>query len=173
MNAYELADEIDSIAFDWLGKTTSGKLANMLRQQADRIAELEHMNKNWQLSETMAYNRIAELEKDLAKYDRLAWDDLNKQSSEPYCWRMKANDPNDKDWWLFGRNPNRDEKVSHSAIPLYTTPQIKELSDEEIYELWCEADNTELLPEMRNKDGSINYIILTFAELLLEKASKE
>ena len=51
--------------------------------------------------------------------------------------------------------------------------QIKELSDEEIYELWCESDNTELLPEMRNKDGSINYIILTFAELLLKKASEK
>ena len=51
--------------------------------------------------------------------------------------------------------------------------QTKELSDEEIYELWCESDNTELLPEMRNKDGSINYIILTFAELLLKKASEK
>jgi hypothetical protein len=50
---------------------------------------------------------------------------------------------------------------------------MKKLNDEEIYELWCEADNTELLPEMRNKDGSINYIILTFAELLLEKVSEE
>ena len=57
MNAYEIADELDG--------RLDHKAANMLRQQADRIAELEHMNKNWQLSETMAYNRIAELEKQL------------------------------------------------------------------------------------------------------------
>ena len=45
----------------------------------------------------------------------------------------------------------------------------KRLSDEEVYELWCEADNTELLPEMRNNDGTINYIILTFAELIEQR----
>ena len=49
------------------------------------------------------------------------------------------------------------------------TPQTKPLSDEEIYALWCEADNTELLPEMRLKDGSINYIITTFAKLIEER----
>lgn len=48
-------------------------------------------------------------------------------------------------------------------------PQTKPLNDEEIYALWCEADNTELLPEMRLKDGSINYIITTFAKLIEEK----
>jgi hypothetical protein len=47
--------------------------------------------------------------------------------------------------------------------------QTKPLSDEEIYALWCEADNTELLPEMRLKDGSINYIITTFAKLIEER----
>lgn len=51
----------------------------------------------------------------------------------------------------------------------YDTHPHKELSDEEIYELWCEADNTELLPEMRLKDGSINYIITTFARLIEER----
>lgn len=45
----------------------------------------------------------------------------------------------------------------------------KPLSAEEVYNLWCQSDNTELLPEMRNKDGSINYIILTFAQLLEER----
>jgi hypothetical protein len=45
----------------------------------------------------------------------------------------------------------------------------KPLSDEEIYQLWCEADNTELLPEMRMKDGSINYIITTFARSIEER----
>ena len=45
----------------------------------------------------------------------------------------------------------------------------KPLSDEEIYKLWCDADNTELLPEMRLNDGSINYIITTFAKLIEER----
>lgn len=118
MNAYELANQLAVLAMlnnlDEANTNEIEQSANMLRQQADRIAELE---------------------KDLLKYDRLAWDDLNKQGSEPYCWRMKANDPNDKDWWLFGRNPNRDEKVSHSAIPLYTTPQTKPLSDDEVIKI--------------------------------------
>ena len=68
---------------------------------------------------------------------------------------------------------NYYEELPDTPVGIYTTPQIKKLSDEEIYELWCESDNTELLPEMRNKDGSINYIILTFAELLLKKASEK
>ena len=163
MNAYELADNLEkTISLGYPSKMESKEVIDMLRQQADRIAELVHMNNNWQLSETMAYNRIAELEKDLLKYDRLAWDDLNKQSSEPYCWRMKANDPNDKDWWLFGRNPNRDEKVSHSAIPLYTTPQIKELSDEEIEEV--------IRKHWNKKYGNRN--MLTLCKAVLEEANK-
>jgi hypothetical protein len=110
MNAYEMADEL-------LRDNTqlTVKAAYMLRQQA---------------------NRIAELEKEL--YFK-----------------------------------NYYEELPDTPVGIYTTPQIKELSDEEIYELWCESDNTELLPEMRNKDGSINYIILTFAELLLKKASEK
>jgi hypothetical protein len=66
MNAYELADKLSVDVWDEATIVGSIHLGiKMLRQQADRIAELEHMNKNWQLSETMAYNRIAELEKQL------------------------------------------------------------------------------------------------------------
>lgn len=66
MNAYELADELENKDRLWnVDENLMLKNCAMLRQQADRIAELEHMNKNWQLSETMAYNRIAELEKQL------------------------------------------------------------------------------------------------------------
>ena len=90
MNAYELAD--------WFDK--DGLVGNMLRQQADRIAELEKFNKA-----------------------------ILKKGGYPH----------------------------------------KPLSDEEIYKLWCDADNTELLPEMRLKDGSINYIITTFAKLIEER----
>ena len=98
MNAYELADAIDIT----LGKNVDVlnilKAAVILREQADRIAELE--------------------------------------------------------------NP-----IMQAIGIAFEKP----LSDEEIYELWCEADNTELLPEMRLKDGSINYIITTFAKLIEER----
>ena len=90
MNAYELADQVEM----WGDGGYNQDAANMLRQQADRIADLET---------TLAFKKM------------------------------------------------------------------KPLSDEEIYELWCEADNTELLPEMRLKDGSINYIITTFAKLIEER----
>ena len=83
--------------------------------------------------------------------------------------RLSMYEIKDLDRGIIGRTK---DYVIHDLVHR-TTPQVKELSDEEIYELWCESDNTELLPEMRNKDGSINYIILTFAELLLKKASEK
>ena len=68
MNAYELAQCLEDMAdFDECEYT---KAAHMLRQQADRIAKLEgevshlkHINKNWSISEGLALQRIAELEK--------------------------------------------------------------------------------------------------------------
>jgi len=63
----------------------------------------------------------------------------------------------------------RSEPVYRGLDPTKMLWKQKPLSDEEVYDLWCESDNTELLPEMRNKDGSINYIILTFAQLLEER----
>ena len=129
MNAYELADEIDSIAFDWLGKTTSGKLANMLRQQADRIAELE-------------------------------------KSAEPVAWIKK-------DTLIFLGNYEfgsitiqvQKQKDNEFDIPLYTTPQIKELSDEEIEEL--QAEHT----EKGHFADTLN--VKEFARAILKKASEK
>jgi hypothetical protein len=95
MNAYELADYVENTDCEYIQYF---KVSTMLRQQADRIAELE--------------------------------------------------------------NP-----ILQAIGMAFEKP----LSDEEIYELWCEADNTELLPEMRLKDGSINYIITTFAKLIEER----
>jgi len=86
MNAYELADDVKNIsttieALEWAQKASS-----LLIQQADRIAELEHMNKNWQLSETMAYNRIAELE-----FENKAFrDELFKRGSMDSCSQAAA-----------------------------------------------------------------------------------
>lgn len=65
MNAYELASGGEHIAqanysLDNQIRGYLMDMASMLRQQADRISELE---------------------KDLAKYDRLAWDDLAKKEN--------------------------------------------------------------------------------------------
>ena len=57
-----------------------------------------------------------------------------------------------------------DLNVSGRGIPLYTAPQIKELSDEEIYKLagefWIEGSFD---------DGELDYV--GFARAILKKAS--
>ena len=73
---------------------------------------------------------------------------------------------------LLVRAANKLRNQADRIADLETTlafKKMKPLSDEEIYALWCEADNTELLPEMRLNDGSINYIITTFAKLIEER----
>jgi len=86
MNAYELADE-----FDWMTEEKivqwCNDVVNMLRQQADRIAELE---------------------------DRLSMYEIK-----------------DLDRGIIGRTK---DYVIHDLVHR-TTPQIKELSDEEINDL--------------------------------------
>lgn len=74
MNAYKLADEAKNIHNTIEALEFVQKAVPMLRQQADRIVLLEAYLKSEEL-------RIAELEKDLKKYDQLAWDDLNKSKT--------------------------------------------------------------------------------------------
>ena len=130
MNAYELADEIDSIAKDWLGQNKSGQLANMLRQQADRIAELEetieacYAVQKMQAEEVYKGNdRIAELEKEL-KRTKFAWN-----LAENEIERLSNKDRS-------GNSISAEEyQKTHegfSTIIDKTTPQTKPLSDEEI-----------------------------------------
>ena len=108
MNAYELAD----IADRWAYKESAEYLtdaANMLRQQADRIAELE---------------------KCLFQMQN-ACIDLTKQNSEPVVWI----DPKELEDHELTSTAVSKNKMYPQDIPLYTTPQIKELSDEEINDL--------------------------------------
>lgn len=83
MNAYELADEIDSIVKDWLGQEKSGKLANMLRQQANELDKVvPQLVKANGLIENLRL-RIAELEKDgkvCATCGGLVYDPVIKQT---------------------------------------------------------------------------------------------
>jgi hypothetical protein len=101
MNAHELADELEN--YVWMNPNNNRdyckEVKDMLRQQADRIAELE---------------------KELAKYP--------KQGQSIPC----AN---------------------------YTTPQIKELSDEEIEEVMYKCDWA--------------YDPVAFARAILKKASEK
>ena len=91
MNANELSEQLKH----WSGNRDElWNAANMLCQQADRIAELE---------------------KDLKKYDQLAWDDL----SNPKTIWCDCGD---------GITANSGAKCGVCA----STPQTKPLSDEEI-----------------------------------------
>lgn len=105
---------------------------------------------------------VQSVEKWHQQADRIV--ELEKQG-EPVAWMEYIQD---EEWEVWYTEPT-DLPEGHSYKPLYLAPQSKPLSDEEIYALWCEADNTELLPEMRLKDGSINYIITTFAKLIEER----
>jgi len=87
MNAYELADLIEEDMEEGFGMGFLQDAVNMIRQQADRIAELE-----------------------------------KQQSAEPVAWMSPDSKFCKTEGKLF-------------YIPLYTTPQIKELSDEEIQDL--------------------------------------
>ena len=111
MNAYELADRLDLEPYGIYGE----QAANTLRQQADRIAELEKVSKP------------------------VAWIDYLEHSD------------------LYDLN------VSGRGIPLYTAPQIKELSNEEINEIasMCSV----------NESGQINT--REFARAILKKASEK
>ena len=65
MNAYELADKLE---WHWDNDCRSpaiSKSIDMLRQQADRIADYERWEKRWSERVARAENRIAELEKEL------------------------------------------------------------------------------------------------------------
>jgi len=90
MNAYELAD-----INDWSCCAHVKEVSTMLRQQADRIAELEKSH--------------IELEKGIVA-------DLNqRQSAEPVAWMLTLPDGT-HDWILDG-------KGCEGYIPLYPTPQ--------------------------------------------------
>ena len=105
MNAYELADAVEN----WetgANYTISIKAGQMLRQQADRIAELE---------------------KCLFQMQN-ACIDLTQKSAEPVAWMSPDVLPLTH---IIKAIVRREQDEQHS-IPLYTTPQIKELSDEEI-----------------------------------------
>jgi hypothetical protein len=113
MNAYELANKMEQLAGHF-----HNEAINMLRQQADRIAELEKLvHQRFDDGKRLG---VIETE-----------DRLKQQSAEPFIWLKQ-----DFDGEWIEVHPNK-------GIPLYTTPQIKELSDEELnkaFDYYCETD---------------------------------
>ena len=144
MNAYELAKAQQAYS--------PPTLEEIIKQQADRIAELE---KGLELVKD-AYcvrdsecrqlkGRIAELEK----------------KSKPVAWMMKYR--NKKISLSFEKFQLEDDNTNYFNIPLYTTPQIKELSDEEIIEIGNAVTNL-----IDSNEGWIE-----FARAILKKASEK
>ncbi len=129
MNAYELAVWLDRRRDSY---EPNGWSADMLRQQADRIAELEKKCK-W--------------------YDDTCRLSTDQQSAEPFIWLKQ-----DFDGEWIEVHPNK-------GIPLYTTPQIKELSDEEIQSIWNEG----IVGWYATQEESV----LKFARAILKKASSK
>jgi len=180
MNAYELADIVDR----WAYKESAEYLtdaANMLRQQADRIAELENALSRYELRDLEHTTHIATLENQLDKcshheamahqgyMERIA--ELSKNVDELEEELLKAPQTNAKPVaWIgnnelqFGFTDTRvtNEKESWDDIPLYTTPQTKPLSDEEIIAVFES-------PFHPQTTGRINDEVIAFARAIEER----
>jgi len=139
MNAYELADKLENKDRFWnVDENLMLKNCAMLRQQADRIAEL---SKN-----------VDELEEELLK--------ATHPNSEPVAWMLTLPDGT-HDWILDG-------KGCEGYIPLYTAPQIKELSDDEILSLSAfKSSPYDAFIEYEKED------LIKFARAILKKASEK
>ena len=108
MNAYELAEKLEYDYWHAKANITMFKSADMLRQQEDLLQQHEKHNLELQEIIKNQKERIAELEK---RAEPAAW--MHKESGQAFAGLGSPMKPND-------------------FIPLYTTPQIKELSDREL-----------------------------------------
>ena len=132
MNAYELADDLEnSNGLQYITKVGLVSLsAQMLRQQADRIAELE-------------------------KAKIRAYDNGYEDGQKAVAWI----DPKELD--MDVSTTATKNKQFDTDIPLYTTPQIKKLNDEEIL-------------QFRDKvPYSLGSDLIDFARAILKKASEK
>jgi hypothetical protein len=137
MDAYELANKMEQLAGHF-----HNEAINMLRQQADRIAELEKLvHQRFDDGKRLG---VIETE-----------DRLKQQSAEPFIWLKQ-----DFDGEWIEVHPNK-------GIPLYTTPQIKELSDEEINAVYHEVWNSNKWSDVEGID------IEKFARAILKKANEK
>lgn len=123
MNAYELAEGLEQ--FSDLGGKFFGECANILRQQADRIAELEK----------------------------------GEEVAGRFYWESVV------DGHVMAVPSEGTPHYNKDDFPLYTTPQIKELSDEEIYQ--------EMIKCIDSPDDGHEFRYKDFARAILKKASEK
>ena len=149
MNAYELADELDRIAKVSMPLHYITESANMLRQQAGRIERLE--------AEAKAKNNYLQqhCQKIDEQADRIAGLEKETHSINYIC-------------------PNCETHVEL----FYKTPQIKELSDEEIDSLIAEYKIGEFsgfyVDKAMTESMQRRYKnVLDFAKAILKKASEK
>ena len=148
MNAYELAEHAEGLAYeipaDWSSgepKNVATDIADMLRQQADRIAELE---------------------KDLEGCEYF----LDKQqSAEPAAWMHKESGQ------VFAGMGS--PMKPNDFIPLYTTPQIKELSDEDIEYITKQWFNCRSDTKLTEQFVMPLYSVVNLCKAILKKASEK
>ena len=177
MNAYEIAKELSEFMtedkYTDLDKTIF-KTCNMLRQQADELEafKLNFYNTGYTLQlrdkdETIRQqaDRIAELEKSHIELEKGIVADLNqRQSAKPVAWMDYLEHSNVYDLNVSGR-----------GIPLYTAPQIKQLSDEELnkaFDYYCETDEGVLRFNYELRDEWKKEQLIRWKEAL-KKASEK
>ena len=119
MNAYELADKLNEW-YNFSHENMCNEAANMLRQQADRIAELEKELETLKIW-TGTIQPI-------------------KTNAEPVAWGMRYKDGTIYDCICAEEHSREEGKYT---IPLYTTPQSNPLSDKEIEQIYYKDFNYE------------------------------
>ena len=88
-------------------------------------------------------------------------------ANKPVAWMMKSNDPDYVSDYIMFKTPERKDKISHHAIPLYTATQshpVKELTDEEIRHIQAQC---------HLKDVGYDGFIMRFARAILRKAQEK
>ena len=144
MNAYELADELEGFNFldGDIPIAPYQKQADMLRQQADRIAELEKdlalktRDRDVFQDFTLAYEkRIAELEKlvhqrfdDGKRLGTIETEDRLLKQSEPVAWFDGEHYVCPEIGYEYTITTEHPKALGWK--PLYTTPQTKPLSQD-------------------------------------------
>ena len=134
MNAYELADKLQEIDAK-LHLIDLFKSADMLRQQADRIAELEKelAFMEGEYPEPTIVEKMKEYEK---QSEPVAWTWFSSvENKSPYTQMTGYT----TECWSWNK-PDESVKVDEGTLmPLYTTPQTKPLTEDEIINLWHKA----------------------------------
>ena len=125
MNVYELADALDATGYNFK------EVANMLRQQADRIAELEKHLKKVQWALAQQTDILGEM----------GWHQVNKDG---YVKQTPQRNPVAivRKYTMSGIdnfNVEMLEKLKEGT-ELYTTPQTNPLSEDEIGEVMSKVD---------------------------------